>query len=158
MRYIVAFLILFLHWIAWSGRFDALHITLGILSSALVAFMSCDLLFSRKRFAPGMVSEVICFIRYIPWLFYQILLSNIHVAYLVLSPKMPIEPAIIKYKSRLKTDLSLTTFANSITLTPGTITADIRDGEFYVHALSRKVSDDLLTGEMEKKVARIFED
>jgi multicomponent Na+:H+ antiporter subunit E len=54
--------------------------------------------------------------------------------------------------------MSLAVFANSITLTPGTITADIKDGEYYVHALSKKVADDLLTGEMENKVAEIFED
>ena len=102
--------------------------------------------------------ETIRFIKYIPWLLYQILLSNIHVAYLVLSPKLPIDPKMIRFKTKLKKEMSLAVFANSITLTPGTITADIKNGEFYVHALSKKVADDLLTGEMENKVAEIFED
>jgi multicomponent Na+:H+ antiporter subunit E len=81
------------------------------------------------------------------------------VAYLVLSFKTPIQPSLITFPTKLKKGISLLTFANSITLTPGTITADIRGGGFYVvHALDRKVADDLLTGEMEDKVAHIFEE
>jgi multicomponent Na+:H+ antiporter subunit E len=69
---------------------------------------------------------------------------------------MPIDPKIIKFKTKLKRDISLAVFANSITLTPGTITADIKEGEYYVHALSKKVAEELLTGKMEDKVAHIF--
>lgn len=158
MRYFVVFSILYLHWIFWSGKFDAFHLSLGVISCALVTFMSCNLYVKRKKFSVKIIVEAIRFIKYIPWLFYQIVLSNIHVAYLVLSPRMPIDPKIIRYKTKLKSDISLTTFANSITLTPGTITADIHEGEFIVHALSKKVADDLMTGEMENKVAHIFDE
>jgi multicomponent Na+:H+ antiporter subunit E len=158
MRYIITFLILFANWTLWSGKFDAFHLSLGVISCSLVTFMSHDMLFQRKEFNSGLGVEVVRFIKYLPWLLYQILLSNIHVAYLALSPKMPIDPKIITFKTRLKKDISLAVFANSITLTPGTITADIADGEYHVHALSKKVAEDLLTGEMENKVAGIFED
>jgi multicomponent Na+:H+ antiporter subunit E len=87
---------------------------------------------------------------------YQIYLANVHVVYLVWSPRMPIEPKIIRFKTKWQGDLVLVTMANSITLTPGTITLDIREGEFYVHALSRKVADDLLGGEMQARVGRIY--
>ena len=149
---------LFLHWILWSGKFDAFHLSLGVISCALVTFMSHDLFLKRNKLSPKLLVESIRFIKYIPWLLYQIVLSNIHVASLVLSPRMPIDPKLIIYKTKLKSDISLVTFANSITLTPGTITADIDDGEYVVHALSRKVADDLMTGEMEDKVAHIFEE
>jgi multicomponent Na+:H+ antiporter subunit E len=158
MRYFIVFIILYLNWILWSGKFDAFHLSLGIISCALVTFMSHDLFFKNKKLSPGLLAESIRFIKYIPWLLYQIVLSNIHVASLVLSPRMPIDPKLIRYKTKLKSDISLTTFANSITLTPGTITADIDEGEFIVHALSKKVADDLMTGEMEDKVAYIFEE
>ena len=158
MRYFVLFPVLFLHWIVWSGKFDSFHLSLGVISCALVTFLSHDLYLKRKKLSPEIMGEAVRFIKYIPWLFYQIVLSNIHVAYLVLSPRMPIDPKIIRYKTRLKTDLALVTFANSITLTPGTITADISEGEYYVHALSKKVADDLMTGQMEDKVAAIFEE
>jgi multicomponent Na+:H+ antiporter subunit E len=158
MRYFVLFSVLFLHWILWSGKFDAFHLSLGVISCALVTFLSHDLYMERKKLSPKIIVEAFRFIKYVPWLFYQIVMSNIHVASLVLSPGMPIDPKIIRYKTRLKTDIALVTFANSITLTPGTITADINEGEFIVHALSKKVADDLMTGEMEDKVAYIFEE
>jgi multicomponent Na+:H+ antiporter subunit E len=158
MRYFLVFFILYLHWIFWSGRFDAFHLSLGVVSCALVTVISHDLYIKRKQFSSKILIEAIRFIQYVPWLLYQIVLSNIHVASLVLRPRMPIDPKIIRYKTRLKTDIALTTFANSITLTPGTITADIHEGEYHVHVLSRKVAEDLMTGEMENRVASIFEE
>ena len=67
-----------------------------------------------------------------------------------------IDPHIIRFKTKLKKDLSLMTFGNSITLTPGTITVLIKEGYFYVHSIDKKVAEDLLTGEMEDRVSRIF--
>lgn len=140
----------------WSGKFDAFHLSLGAISCCLVTYISHDLLFKRKKFSAKDVTEVIRFFQYIPWLLYQIVLANLHVASLVLNPKMPIDPKIVRFKTKLKKDISLVTFANSITLTPGTITAEISEGEYYVHALSKKTADDLLSGEMENKVAHVF--
>jgi multicomponent Na+:H+ antiporter subunit E len=71
---------------------------------------------------------------------------------------MPINPGIVEFKTKLKSGLAMTTLANSITLTPGTITIDIRDGKYYVHALTKKVTDDLLSGEMENRVASIYDE
>lgn len=156
MKYIITFFILFLNWVIWSGMFDAFHLSLGVISCLLVIYMSHDILFTREKFTSKHLIEVIRFIKYIPWLLYQIVLSNIHVASLVLNPKMPIDPQLIRFKAKLKKNISVVIFANSITLTPGTITADIKEGEFYVHCISRNVADDLLTGEMENKVAYIF--
>ena len=93
---------------------------------------------------------------YIPWLFYQIILANIHVVRMVLHPRMPIDPRIIEFETKLEDNLSMATLGNSITLTPGTITVDIRDGKFFVHALDQKVADALLSGEMENRVAAVF--
>jgi len=159
MRYIITFVILFSCWIIWSGVFDAWHLTLGVISCFIVTYISSDLLFEREKFSGKDRVEVIRFIVYLPWLMYQIILANIHVAYLVLSFKTPIQPSLITFPTKLKKGISLLTFANSITLTPGTITADIRGGGYYVvHALDRKVADDLLTGDMEDRVAHIFEE
>lgn len=159
MRYIITFIILFSCWIIWSGIFDAWHLTLGVISCSLVTYMSSDLLFKREKFVSKDRVEVIRFIKYIPWLLYQIILANFHVAKLVLNPKMPIQPSLITFPTKLKKGISLLTFANSITLTPGTITADIRgEGYYVVHAIDRTVADDLLSGEMENRVAHIFEE
>jgi multicomponent Na+:H+ antiporter subunit E len=121
----------------------------------LVAFLSHDLLFENIM-EKNKVITVKRFLGYLPWLIYKVVSANIHVAYLVLSPRMPIEPEIIRFKTRLKSDISKVTLANSITLTPGTITMDIIDGEFYVHVISEEAALDLLTGEMEVRVAYIY--
>lgn len=151
----VTFILLYLFWLLLSGHYDLFHLSLGIVCCSLVAFLSHDLLF-ENGISKNIVIIIKRFISYLPWLIYQIILANFHVAYLVLSPKMPIDPKIIRFKTKLKSDIAKVTLANSITLTPGTITMDIIDGEFYVHAISEKMASDLLTGEMERKVAYIY--
>ncbi|HIC91456.1 MAG TPA: protein MnhE, partial [Syntrophaceae bacterium] len=116
MAFTVTFVILFIFWILMSGYFDFFHIPLGIISCTLVAYISHDLLFKDIK-SKNKHIEVIRFIKYLPWLLYQIVLANLHVAYLALHPNMPklIDPHIIKFKTKLKKDMSLVTFANSIT-------------------------------------------
>ena len=159
MVFISTFIILFGFWILLSGRFDLFHLSLGIISCALVSLLSRDLLFSGKV-GRNDLSQLLRLLRYLPWLFYQIVLANLYVAYLVLHPKstQKIDPHIVRFKGKLKTDMAVTTFANSITLTPGTITLLVEDGFFYVHAISKKVADDLLTGEMEDRVGQIYQE
>ena len=152
----VTFIALFIFWLIISGEFNLFPISLGVISSALVAYISHDLFFTRTTEAKSRFPEVARFIKYIPWLAWQIVLGNIHVVYLVLHPRMPIDPEIVIFKTKLKKDISLTALANSITLTPGTITVDIKEGEYYVHALSKKATRDLLGGEMGERVVHIF--
>lgn len=154
-NFIAASLIFMGFWAILSGKFDLFHLSLGAVCSLLVAAFTHDLLFANVRVG-GIRLIVGRFLYYIPWLLYQIVTSNFHVAKLALSPKMPIDPRIIRFKTKLESDISWVTLANSITLTPGTITMDIKDGEFFVHALSRKVAEDLNAGEMEDRVAHIY--
>ncbi len=148
-------LILFAFWMLLSGHFDPFHLTLGAICCIITAYLFHDLLFANVRVGDMRV-VALRFLCYIPWLIQQIVLSNLHVASVVLRRKMPINPQIITFKTKLETDISSITLANSITLTPGTITMDIRDGVYYVHALDQKVADDLNAGEMEDRVAHIF--
>ena len=156
MRYLYTFLIMFGFWILLSGKFDLFHLTLGVLSSALVTFLSADLFMydqGKNRLSTG-----IRFLLYIPWLLYQIVLSTLHVTFLALHPKMKdrIDPTIITFKTKLKTNIAKVALANSITLTPGTITIRIEGQVFYVHAISRKAAAGL-PGEMEERLANVFE-
>jgi multicomponent Na+:H+ antiporter subunit E len=155
--FFITFIILFVIWLLLSGKFDLFHISLGIISCALVSFFSSDLLFPSLKLK-GLPIMWLRFIKYIPWLLYQIFLANIHVLYLTFHPRMMelIDPRIIKFKSKLKSDMSLVTFANSITLTPGTITVYVSiDGDFKVHAID-KASGDPLPGEMEEQIGKVF--
>ncbi|HEU17931.1 MAG TPA: cation transporter [Deltaproteobacteria bacterium] len=154
-NFFATFVMLFVFWMILSEKFDLFHLSLGVICTFIISYLSHDLLFANVRV--GDIRVIVQrFIAYIPWLLYQIVTANLHVAYLALSPGMPIDPQIIRFKSKLESDISFVTLANSITLTPGTVTMEIYDGEFVVHALSRKVADDLNTGEMEDKVAHIF--
>ena len=95
------------------------------------------------------------FIVYVPVLFWYILLANFDVVYRVLHPKMPINPGIVKIKTRLKSESAITALANSITLTPGTLTVDLTDdGYLYVHWINVKATD--VQGATEQ-IARKFE-
>ncbi|SLM28931.1 MnhE [Desulfamplus magnetovallimortis] len=154
----ITFLILFLFWCIFSGKFDAFHLSLGVISCLLICWAtSSDLLI-----VPPQISRLVRlwsgFVIYIPWLIWQIILANIHVLVLVLSPDMDkrINPKIIKFKSRIKDTVGLVTFANSITLTPGTITVALNMyGDMVIHAIDDE-SAAALPGDMEKKVAKLF--
>ena len=154
---VLSFMILFLLWIVFSGRFDPFHLIMGIVASALVTAMSGDLIFisGKPRRLLGLWLRLAV---YIPWLVYQIFLANLHVMALVFHPRMRdlIDPKIIIFDSRLKNDYARMLFANSITLTPGTITVDVTVwGRFSVHCID-DVSGRSLPGAMEAKIANIF--
>jgi multicomponent Na+:H+ antiporter subunit E len=153
----LTFIIMLGVWILLSGKFDPFHLSLGVISCGIVAYLSSDLLFANPR-PQGLLSQWVRFVKYVPWLMFEIMKANIHVTYLVFHPRMMdlIDPRIIKFHSKLKGDLALVTFANSITLTPGTITVNVSiDGDFKVHAID-KASADPLPGEMEANIARTF--
>jgi len=155
--FIVTFIIMLGLWLILSGRFDAFHLSLGLISCAIVSYLSSDLLFPSPKIT-GLLPQWGRFIRYVPWLMLEIIKANLHVTYLVFHPRMMelIDPRIVKFRSKLKSDLALVTFANSITLTPGTITVYVSlDGDFKVHAID-KASGDPLPGAMEANIAKAF--
>jgi len=159
LPFIITFMIMIGFWLIFSGKFDVFHLSLGVISCLLVAGFSSDLLFPSglKTHFPA------CWIRfawYIPWLLYQILLANLHVLRLSFHPRMMelIEPHIIEFNSHLESDIARTTFANSITLTPGTITVNVSVmGRFTVHCIDVP-SGEPLPGEMERRIARVFKE
>ena len=157
ITFILSFLILFILWIVFSGKFDAFDITLGLISSAIVAAISGELMFTSHQ-PRGLFTLWLRLFAYVPWLMYQIFLANVHVMYLVFHPKMMelINPQIIEFESRLKGDYARTTFANSITLTPGTITVNLTVlGRFSVHCIDDQ-SGLSLPGGMEERIVKVF--
>ncbi|MCP3873949.1 MAG: Na+/H+ antiporter subunit E [Desulfobacteraceae bacterium] len=157
--FVVTFFIMACFWLLFSGKFDGFHIFLGIGSCLIVSGISSRLLFPRGV-PPLLLKTWLKFAGYLPWLFNQIFLANLHVLYLTFHPRMMelINPKIIKFNSRLKSDVSRTTFANSITLTPGTITihAGVM-GKFAVHCIDDK-SGQSLPGQMENKISKVFDE
>ena len=159
LPFIITFMIMIGFWLIFSGKFDLFHLSLGVVSCLLVTIFSSDLLFPS-----GLKTDFLsCWIRftwYVPWLFYQILLANLHVLRLSFHPRMMelIDPHIIEFNSHLDSDIARTTFANSITLTPGTITVNVSVmGRFTVHCIDVP-SGEPLPGEMERQIARVFKE
>ena len=154
---LVTFCVMFLFWLLLSGILDVLHVGAGIICSVIVALISHDLLVKDK--GEKVLRKSGKFIIYLVWELWQILLANLDVAYRVLHPKMPIDPLIIEFDTSLRSDFAIVTLANSITLTPGTITINIgqEKGRFQVHAIAQKPADALLVDKtMQQKVAKVF--
>ncbi|MDD9305188.1 MAG: Na+/H+ antiporter subunit E [Desulfobacter sp.] len=147
---------MFATWLVLSGNFSGLLVSLGVVSSLLVAWFFHDLLF--PSITPGHFRIFIKFSAYIPWLIVEIIKANFHLLYLVFHPRMNelIDPHIMNFKADLESDLAITTLANSITLTPGTITVtNGADGVYRVHAID-KPSAQGCPGNMLNKVADIY--
>jgi multicomponent Na+:H+ antiporter subunit E len=158
------FILMMLFWILMSGKFDPFHLILGAISSLIVAWSSTDLLFQDRDKSPAArLSEAGRFVLYACWLFWQIVLANFHVIYLSLTPKPlkeTLSPHIFNFKTTLNTDFARFVLANSITLTPGTVTIRVSEDIFLVHAITVKAAGDLEGGsisEMERRVAWVFE-
>jgi multicomponent Na+:H+ antiporter subunit E len=157
--FILTFLIMACFWVVFSGRFDLFHLTLGFASCLIVAGMSSDLLFP-SGISKGLLGCSLRFAAYIPWLLYQVFLANLHVLYLAFHPRMMtlIDPQLIVFESKLTSDIARTTFANSITLTPGTITVSVSVmGRFTVHCIDAP-SAEPLPGEMERRIKHVFKE
>jgi multicomponent Na+:H+ antiporter subunit E len=91
-----------------------------------------------------------------PYLLWEIVQSNLHIAYVVLHPDLPIDPEMVEYDAALFSELQVTTLANSITLTPGTLTVDVTRRHFEVHSLTPSSREGLFTGNLERAVRFVF--
>lgn len=150
---LVLFAHLMLVWLFLSGHFDATLITYGVLSCAFVVALMAHLRILDEEALPVHLGLRPFF--FLPWLFKEIVLSNIAVAKVILDPKLPIRPRILRVRASQRSDVAQVIYANSITLTPGTLTLDVRNGEFLVHALTDESAEGLLSGEMDRRVARL---
>jgi multicomponent Na+:H+ antiporter subunit E len=148
-------LILFAHlmlvWLLLSGHFEMALVTYGVLSAVLVVALMAHLHILDAEALPAYLG--LRPFLYLPWLFKEIVLSNIAVARVILDPRLPIRPRVLRVRASQRSDVAQVIYANSITLTPGTITLDVRNGEFLVHALTDESAEGLLTGEMDRRVA-----
>ena len=147
-------LMLFTFWIILSGKFDAFHLGIGAASAVCIALGTRRLLLLAPAIGPAQTHPVDAMpwfrlLLYVPWLIWQIVLSSLLVAVIVVHPKMPIQPRLVRFRTRLPHDLARMTLATSITLTPGTVTLDVQGDEFLVHALTAKSAQALIPIEEE---------
>ncbi|MBN1806508.1 MAG: Na+/H+ antiporter subunit E [Sedimentisphaerales bacterium] len=146
MRRLIYFVLSFIIWIllTWpfvEGKIELQVVIAGVIASVFVSIIFHEILPKEHHVFISPV-RVFWFLVYLPVFFYYIMKANLDVVYRALHPKMPIRPGIVKIKTSLKTDSGITALANSITLTPGTLTMDLTDdGYIYVHWINVKAED-----------------
>ena len=137
-----------------SGHYDALLIGFGVLSCALVAAIAARMdLVDREGHPIFLISRAL---RYWPLLVWEIVKANWDVARRALGYGLDISPTLLRVSASQKTDLGRVIYANSITLTPGTVSIDVDGGTILVHALSRDGAAALEEGEMDRRVTRMM--
>ncbi|MBL4616011.1 MAG: Na+/H+ antiporter subunit E [Magnetovibrio sp.] len=137
-------------WALLSGMFDPLLMGLGVASVIITVWIAHHMdVVDHEGHPVHMGPRAII---YFPWLMKEIIKSNWDVAKIILSPKMTIQPHIFKTQASQLSDIGLTTYANSITLTPGTVTITMDvDGMFEIHALTHAAREGVETQEMDRR-------
>jgi len=160
---IILFFLGLLVWLGLCWPVDLQHILVGVLVAGFVSFMTGDL-FVKRPYVFKHASRYLWFIYYLPMFIWECVKANIDVAYRVIHPNRPIKPGIVKVKTSLKSDTALTFLANSITLTPGTLSVDIDEqgGFLYVHWIDVRDKDiekasQLIVQRFERILRKIFE-
>jgi multicomponent Na+:H+ antiporter subunit E len=161
MKYVTLFILSLLFWLLLTFKITVPNLIAGSLAALL-----CTLFFGRffiknvyKLLQP---QRYFWFSVYLVVFVWECLKANLDVAYRVLHPAMPIRPGIVRVKTTLKSELARTLLANSITMTPGTITVDIIDDYFYIHWIYVRSEDpevytEMIMGAFEKYIKRIIE-
>ncbi len=153
IRIVLLSAVLFAYWLLLSGHYAPwLVISGAVLCVGVVIFAFAKGVVDREGFPFGQILRGLV---YWPWLLWQIVLSALNVARIIVSPKMPISPTMVRVKTKQKTPVGLTTYANSITLTPGTISIEVSEsGQFiWVHAITHDGASGFEDDPMNDKVA-----
>ncbi|TAJ14982.1 hypothetical protein DMA11_03390 [Marinilabiliaceae bacterium JC017] len=161
MKYVIYIVIAFIFWLLITSSVSPAI----LLTGTIVALLTVGLLgryFVDDVYRLFQLRRYYWFVIYLFIFIWECLKANFDVAYRVLHPDLPIKPGIVKVKTYLKTNIGRTTLANSITMTPGTITVDIIEDYIYVHWIYVSTTDperytEKIAGRFEKYIKRIFE-
>ncbi len=142
---------LFVIWLVLSGTDNPFHVGLGLVASFGVAWLNAGRPDSHAQHFP-----VFRILWYVPWLLGRIVQSGLHLTVLILRPSLPIAPRLIHYRTNLRHPVGVALLGNSITLTPGTITAELEAQTLVVHAIDDESGHDLTTRRFERKIEWVF--
>ncbi|MBK8264398.1 MAG: Na+/H+ antiporter subunit E [Nannocystis sp.] len=155
MRYLIFVVLLAGFFGLLSGQFhNGFLMVVGALCIALIALISARMALVDEESYPDLGTWVRMSL-YVPYLFWQIVLSNWDVFKRVWDPALPVSPQLVRAPFSTRTAFGTVTFANSITLTPGTVTIEVLEGEFLIHALTTEAADGVKDGSMEAQVKRL---
>jgi multicomponent Na+:H+ antiporter subunit E len=146
-------LFLFAIWLLLSGHYTPLLLVLGAVSTLLVVLLAIRVDIIDRENQPVLLKPSV--LLYWIWLAREIIKSNLDVTRRILSPNLPISPKVFTVRAGQKTELGRVTYANSITLIPGTVTMDVDEDIFTVHALTQAAAADLERSEMNRRVCDV---
>jgi len=144
---------LFAFWLLLSGMPQPFLLGAGAAAAVGVALLAVRMELADREGHP--LHLALAAAAYWPWLVKEICKSGWQVSRIILHPRLPISPTLVRVRPSQKTIVGLVTHANSITLTPGTVTVELERGEFLVHALTREGASGVLDSEMDRRVARM---
>ncbi len=162
---VLLFFAAFIVWCIFTWVPDSAHLLTGIVVASIVGFTLGDLVIHRSRLLWHPWRYVYFLFQYVPVFLWEMLKANIEVAYRVVHPRLPIKPGIVKVRTSLQSDIAMTLLANSITLTPGTMSVDVDQDNsvLYVHWIDVR-SPDIesatrnIVERFEKILQKIFEE
>ena len=160
LRILVQFLTLFAFWLLLSWRFTPLFLVLGLLSAAGVTAVTHRLVAATLGPAVdllGLPLRVGRFAVYAVWLAGRMLAGAMQVAYDILTPGMPSDPHLLRFDTTLASPIARTMLANSISVVPGTITLEVDESTFLVHAFVPRAADDLVSATLQNRIAVLFD-
>ena len=149
-RTLSLFVLLFLTWLLLSGIYTGLLLGLGALSCLLVVAVCRRMQIVDPEGHP--IHLIPGLLRYMPWIFWAIVKANIDVVRRIAHPRLPLSPRVIQVAASQKTHLGQVIYANSITLTPGTVAVETDEGTIDIHALTREAAEDVRSGVMDGRV------
>ncbi|MDZ4168175.1 MAG: Na+/H+ antiporter subunit E [Coriobacteriia bacterium] len=149
---------LFVFWLVLTGSLAPADLALGLALSVLLGWWAARALWAAGDEPSLSLKQAVRFCGYLLWLIKEIVVAAVGVAEKVLDPRMPIEPVVVVHHSPLGRTVSRVVFANSITLTPGTLTVDVDESGYTVHCLSEEFATGIENGEMESRIRRVFEE
>ena len=154
-------LVLFAFWMVLSGRTETKFVVYGILTAVVTTWVTYPLLLvpnkdgSKKYYVFGF--SIPKMIMYFFWLMWQLVLANIDVLLATTGKELNIDPKVVRFRFRADNPMASVILANSITLTPGTVTMNVTDdGVYEIHALTVGAAAGVLDGGMQKKVADLY--
>jgi multicomponent Na+:H+ antiporter subunit E len=145
--------VLFVFWVLLSGHFTPFLLIAGLVSALAITWFSDRLMavLDREGHPIHLGRGAVV---YWPWLLWEIVKAAWDVSKRILAPSLPISPVLIRVKAGQKTDVGRVIYANSITLTPGTISMIMEGDEILVHALTREGAEGVESGDMDRRVCR----
>jgi len=156
MRRAVSFTVLAVFWLVITGSLKPLDLGIGLVLSVAIGYWAEHVLWRGER-EPLTARAWLRAPMYLLWLLKEIVVAALYVAERVLDPKLGIAPVMHAHRVHFNSDTARVAFANSITLTPGTITIDISEDTFIIHCLNASFSDGISSGDFERRVAETFE-